>query len=137
MKFYIDKKWWKISWLWLSEYLTTLKDGIYRLEIVRDYKARSIPQNNLFHGWMLQLEKKSHVWYTAEEWKELFKTNFLSTKHRNILDRRKKITRTRSTTELSTKEFNEFLEKIQEAWKLPHIGVKLEFPDNFSWGDSV
>lgn len=102
---------------------------MYRMEIVRDYKARSPNQNNLLHAWLMQLEKDSHVGYTAEEWKEVFRYHYLTTTTKSPLDRRRKIPEQKSTTELSTVEFNEFLEKIRLAALTKNVGpVLLEYP---------
>lgn len=77
-------------------------------------KKRTLPQNNLFHAWMSQLERESHAGYRADEWKEVFRQFFLiKSKKRNPLDRRKWVTEYKSTADLDTKEFNELLEKVR------------------------
>ncbi len=132
MRLYIKKLWSSILGESLKDSLMILKDGTYRLEITRDYKARSIPQNNLLHAWLMQLERESHIWYTMEEWKKLFKSSFLSQKIQNPMDRRKNIFTTKDTRDLTTVEFNNFLYKIQEAARSNNIWpITLRFPSDF------
>ena len=120
----------KVNLSGLSEYIKTLKDWNYSIEIKRKQNIRSIPQNNLLHAWLMQLWQ-SDIGYDPDEWKEVFRSAFLQEERKNPKDKRKKIKRLKSTTELSTIQFNEFLDKIQALAKSQ--GIKLEYPDNFSY----
>ena len=115
----------------LAEYLKTMKIWEYELSIIRKYGIRSIPQNNLLWGW-LSILWKSEVWYTPDEWLEVFRSQLLQETRKNPKDRRKKIKRLKSTTELSTIEFNDFLEKIR-IFSIQELKIALEYPDNFSY----
>jgi hypothetical protein len=45
----------------VSKLFEELPDGFYELEIDRKRDNRSTRQNSLFHAWMSQLERESHV----------------------------------------------------------------------------
>lgn len=104
-----------------SDFFGGLKDGFYKAEVIRKKDVRSVRQNALLHAWLTQLERESHVGYTAEEWKEVFRSMFLTTKKRNKVDRRKWVTVQLSTAELDTVQFNEILEKIRIAALTKHV----------------
>lgn len=74
---------------------------------------------------------KSDIGYTYEEWKDVFRSAFLQEERKNPKDKRKKIKRLKSTKELTTVPFNDFLGKIRIA--ALSQGIKLEYPDNFSY----
>lgn len=114
--------------------LEELKDWFYKVEITKKSDSRSIRQNSLLHAWLSQIERESHVWYTAEEWKEEFRSAFLQTKVGSKVDRRKKTIRLKSTAELSTVEFNDFLEKIRTAALTSNVWpIRLLYPDQVSF----
>lgn len=113
MKIYLTKSWESIT---TSENLQNrvkmLSDGRYILEIKKIRQWRSLGQNAWLHTVCEYLEINSWIGYTAEEWKDFFKWVLLVEKKRQPTDRRRKYTRIRWTSELDTKEFTDFMEKI-------------------------
>lgn len=108
-----------------------MKDGLYTVEITRQRDVRSAKQNRLFHKWMGVMEKKSHVGYYSEEWKQLFASVFLREEKETPLGM---MSRIRSTTELDTKEFSEFMKNVQMLASTPQLGsVDLRFPDDLGF----
>lgn len=96
----------------LKEELRKLKDGYYILNIDKQKKVRS-PQQNAFY-WGVFLPVLTETGYTTDELHELFKKKFLSKRKTLTKLGRKVIWKYKSTTELSTIEFEEYLEKIRE-----------------------
>lgn len=108
------------------------------MEIVRKYDVRSLRQNALLAVWLQQLERESHVGYEADEWKEIFRNHFLLSRHRSPINKKKWIIRLKSTTELSTIEFNEFLEKIRLSALTKHVGpIQLKYPDEIRFEEWI
>lgn len=100
----------------LKDVFSGLKSGEYEMELTRKKDARTSRQNRLLWQWLTECEQKSHAGYTKEEWHDIFCQFFLPpVKKRNPLDRRKWIVVIRGTSDLSTVEFNQFLEKVRLA----------------------
>ena len=112
-KIYITKSWSNIQ---ASESLQgaiqSLKDGRYIFSVEKVSLRRSSLQNAWLHKICDTLEHDSDIGYTSLEWKEVFKSQFLFTKEKSKIDWRKRICRIRRTSELDTKEFTDFMEKI-------------------------
>lgn len=68
-------------------------------------KDRSLPQNSYYHGVVLKTFG-DHLGYTTEELHDAMKARFL------VIDPDADIPRIKSTTKLSTVEFNEYIDKI-------------------------
>jgi len=117
----------------LEKIFTSLKDGEYEMDLTRKRDQRSANQNRLLWMWLSQIEQDSHVGYTKDEWLEVFRTAFLSERRKNPLDRRKWIVHSKSTADLDTKSFNDFLEKIRLAGLTDNVGVKLMYPDEMEF----
>ncbi len=110
MKIYLTKEDGKIyATKSIKNELETMKDGSYVITIDKQKKARSNLQNSYYWWLVLPLLSES-TWYTEEEIHELMKKQFLS-KRKKVLW--KFINKAKSTTELSTEEFNEYIEKIR------------------------
>lgn len=97
-----------------TRYMQTL-DGVECDIVVRKYrKKRSLPQNAYFHGVVCVL-LGNHWGYTVDEAHSAICTEFLT------IDDGVKPPYVRSTTDLDTEEFNQFLEVVKiwaaEEWK--------------------
>lgn len=83
-------------------------------------KKRSLRQNKLFHAWMAYLEEATGT--SREVWKEYFKQMFLEVYVDFISG--KEITTVQHTSELDSKEFSDFMDKVhlqanEEGYWLP------------------
>jgi hypothetical protein len=88
-------------------------------------KVRTVPQNRLYWMWLRCITKEGESGYTEEELHEYFKKRYLNWREKEMFGDRLSITK--STTELTTKEFTEYLDKIQmqmggEGISLPQPG---------------
>jgi hypothetical protein len=91
-------------------------DGSYRLEIVKHRKRRSDRQNRYYWGAFMQpfadyLSAQGET-VTADEVHSMFKAKFLRS---TVIDRKTGEAigvKVKSTAELSTEEFNEYLDKV-------------------------
>lgn len=72
--------------------------------------SRSSEQNRYYHGILLTI-LADHTGYTTDDLHEYLKQSFLPQPLIKILGQH--IVRTVSTTQLDTKEFNEYIEKIR------------------------
>lgn len=105
-----------IQWLWEWNYV---------LSIDKEKKIRSPLQNRYY--WGVFLPHLTETGYTVEELHELFKKMFLSKQKRLSKFGRRGIQVTRSTTELSTVEFEEYIDKIR-AFALDY-GYVMPYPN--------
>ena len=120
----------------VSEYLINLPDGKYTVSIEKCKKKRSVEQNSSY--WMLRVqpitdwlrEKGNQV--TTEDVHYFLKAKFLGYKIVKINGKDCKVLR--STTELSTMDFMNYMEDI--AIHFAELGLVLnepnqkDFPDN-------
>lgn len=100
----------------------------YAVEIKEHKEKRSIAQNSLYWVWMKEVSKQMHeAGYALKPdttWHLYFRQEFLGIKPVEVMG--KIIEELISTTELNTKEFTEYLEKIElyvgSEWHLtmPH-----------------
>ena len=81
------------------------------VKIKKQRSRRSLDQNALLWLWMTALEVDSETGYTKEEWKEFFQTKFCPRTKMKI--NREDYEIVKSTSQLDTKEFTDFLERIQ------------------------
>jgi len=88
-------------------------------------KDRTLPQNRYYWGVVLK-HVSDYTGYTDEEAHDLFKDTFLTKKTVTIGS--KTIERTPSTTELSTIEFNEFIESVCR-YVASEIGLAIPQPN--------
>lgn len=93
---------------------------------VKEYrKNRSLSQNRLMWSWINLIA--DHVGETAENIHEAFKQKLLGTVRRRIFDN--EINISRSTATLSTEEFTEYLERIEQAAEI--LQIRLPHPDDY------
>lgn len=92
-------------------------------------KSRSLPQNSYYWGVIIDLLSE-HTGFTQDEMHEILKHKFLrrtvwihtkhNTEEQSII--------TRSTTDLSTKEFEEYLSQIR-TWASADLGLWMPEPN--------
>ena len=85
---------------------------IITLDIEQVRSIRSL-QENRYYFWVVIKILSEYFGYTPEEMHEVLKTAFLTKKLRMKHDKRRKLTMIRSTTTLTTLEFEEYLEKVR------------------------
>lgn len=99
----------------------------YRITI-SEFDKRSLPQNNLYWEWMTRLGQhfsKSGAKYSSEEMHDLMRHKFLGYVNKKIGNTELQ-PQLRSTTDLTKKEFSEYMMKI-EVWAAEH-GCLLPYP---------
>lgn len=95
---------------------------------IEEKKNRSSQQNRYYHG--IVLERLSlHIGYTPDEMHEVLKHKFLRT-WRTIPTKTgpEEIEITRSTTELTTKDFEEYMTQVRE-WASINLGCWIPEPN--------
>ena len=103
-------------------YLQRLKNTIE--VVIRQPKSlRSLQQNRYYWGVIVEILSQ-HTGYEPEEVHEMLKSKFLL---RFARINEENIPYTLSTTKLSTKEFKEYIEKIQ-MWAAEELGIILPDP---------
>ncbi|MFW6145436.1 MAG: recombination protein NinB [bacterium] len=107
-----------------------LTNGKWEVDIKKKRERRSLDQNALLWLWMTALEKDSETGYTKKEWKEIFQSEFCPRETMRV--KGNLIVRIKGTSELNTKEFKQFLDRIQ-MWCYHEIGVSLPDPDDHRW----
>lgn len=103
-----------------KRYMANTKDGKYVLEKYK--RKRTNPQNRYLRGWVYRLISK-YTWEDEEIIHAQMWYKFLKHKSRDF-------ERIRSTTELSTVEFNEYVEKIILFW-WEFAGLNFPTPEEF------
>ena len=98
----------------MAKYVQTLKNGRVWIKLSPDNKRRTIDQNKLYWVWLTLIEEETDQ--LKEDIHAYFKKQFLS---RVATINNKKETLIGSTTELNTKEFTEYLEKVANVAALP------------------
>ena len=107
-----------------QEYVKNLPDGIFVCNINKWTKPRSKAQNRFFH-WPFIEDLALKLWCNAEEAKKEVKFECLA-KTFIWLDWNKKY-ETQSTKELTTKEFEEFIERVR-LWCRENYWYELVYP---------
>ena len=99
------------------------EDTPVRLIVERKKRGRSNAQNAYYWGVVLP-EISVHTGHTVEELHEIFKMKFLATKR---VWRGAEMKTVRSTTELTTNEFAEFLSNV--TLEAGELGIEIPQPD--------
>lgn len=91
------------------------EDWNYNLTEIKP--IRTLPQNALYWGVFLPqiVEKYREMWidWTCEDWHDVWKDKFLSRRRKDLLTNRRK-KKEWSTTELNTKQFKDYMERISQ-----------------------
>lgn len=110
-------------------------DFILKVDLSKPFSAifepvkrqRSLPQNRLFHMHMALLEDETGT--SREVWKEYYKEMFLEVYTDTCFG--KTVRTVRGTSDLDTKEFTEFVDKVREHAMAE--GYYLPLPDEMGW----
>jgi len=109
-------------------FLSTL-DGKYNLLIEKIKKSRSINQNNYFHGPFLDGFSDASG-YSVTKSKQVLKYQFLRTEFEVEIDGKiEKMVHIRSTGDLTTVEFEDFLQKGRELAYDQYNGYEIPLPE--------
>ena len=110
----------------INKHFAKCKDGEYLIEIKRYYKNRTIPQNRLM--WDIYNQVSEQTGYETDEIHGMMGLKFL-------LDQTKKTPFVKSTTKLSTSEFNTYIDRIVRFFTV-EAGLIVYLPDDYKMGDS-
>ena len=120
-KYYFEIKNWKILW-----FFPTLEDWKYKITEVK--RVRSLDQNRLYWGYIIKyiVLKYKEVWilHTKDYIHDKLKRTFLKKERVYSHFSKKFVLQVWTTTNLNTKKFSEFIEKIKifcEHWVLWEI----------------
>lgn len=112
-----------------DEYRDSLPEGRYKVEI-KPYKTRSLQQNKYYHSVVVPmvfdgLRDAGFTIRHTDDAHEVLKNLFLKVREEKggIA-----IERVRSTTELSTTEFNEYIQFIQ-VWAIDYLNISIPLPN--------
>ena len=110
---------------------STLRNGTYTLSIKRKTEPRTLSQNRLMWMWFTCLEASSGS--SKEDWHDYYCDRFLA----DYVEIGGKVRRVvRRTSELTTKQFKDFLDKVQ-ADAAVEEGVVLPLPEDQFFADFV
>jgi len=113
--------------------IRTAPKGKYFLKLAKIYRKRSLNQNAYYHGVVVSLVRDGliDVGYrlSNEQTHEFIKEQFLRTEITNEQTGEVK-TINRSTTELTTTEFNEFIYDVI-FWGLEYLSIEIPLPSEF------
>lgn len=111
-----------------ENYLSSLKDKRVEVIIRKERSERSLNQNSYYWGVVVQLIA-DHTGYEPEEAHEALKVKFLSDPKAD----KHGLLRIRSTTKLSTVEFNDYLNRVVR-WAAQELGVYIPDPSHVEGG---
>ncbi len=94
----------------LTEVIEMLSDGNYEIVLKTEKHIRSLEQNSWYWSIIGFLVKNTEYWYTKDEWHEVFGNEFLRLEW--TWPTWTVYTKIKSTTDLETDEFSEYIEKI-------------------------
>lgn len=110
----------------LISYLNSMKFPL-DVRIRQAKKKRSLPQNNLYWAWLTEFAP--HTGYTEEQLHIILRKRFLG---EHILTfKGEQYLLTKSTTELTTKEFSEYMDKVHNLAET--MGVMLYYPNHYGF----
>lgn len=98
-------------------------EGVWDIEITKHKSSRSLAQNRLYHMWVGIISKETGN--DHDDLCEIFKMKFLGTEKKIFMG--SEIERPKSTTKLNTKEFTNYLDKIETL--AMSIGITLPHPE--------
>ena len=109
----------------LKKYIGKLKDKYIKIDVSVKRKLRSNSQNKLYWVWLGLIAKEAtrqdgEKKYTADDFHLAFRKMFLNESVGVIV-------KIQSTTELDTKEFTKYLDRIQK-WVWEHLSSEFIFP---------
>lgn len=96
------------QWVWIT--------------IDRISKIRTMPQNKYYWGVVIKI-LSDHIGYTKDEMHSALKMQFLI-----VVDDDKPLPTTKSTADLVTLAFEEYLQEVRE-WALTELGIDIPLPN--------
>ena len=106
--------------LGLREHVASLAGKFVEVIIRPERKQRSGEQNRYYHGVVVKILAE-HCGYTPAEMHDALRVKFLSEQSGELL-------KVRSTTDLTTKEFEEYAEQIR-VWASAELGCFVPLPN--------
>ena len=100
----------------------------YEAKIVKKTDKRTLAQNRLYRLWLNCISEETGN--DVEDLHEYFKAKYIGVHYRVIYG--EGITRNYSTTDLSTEQFTEFLERVQR-WANIEQGIVLPNPEDLQF----
>jgi len=107
-------------------YLRSLSGKKVVVTVKQERKHRSLPQNNYYWGVVIPL-LMDHTGYEKNEMHDAMRVKFLSIEEKGLMI-------VGSTTNLSTKEFMEYVEQITR-WAAQEMGVVIPPPNGVDYND--
>lgn len=107
----------KTKW---DEMLQKIKPGFYQLKIKKPQKTRTEKENKYYWGVVVKMIG-DELGYTQEEAHEALKHQFLR-------EEQGKLSKVRSTADLSTTEFEQYLEQVR-IFALVELNIKIPLPN--------
>ena len=120
----IQIKDWQVVW---QVHIPKKPDWIYEVTLRKIYKDRSLNQNKYYWGICIEI-LSNELWYTPMEVHEIFKDRLLTKIYHPNKNKRIKLKRVKSTTDLTTIEFEEYLAKIR-AFALQKLQINIPLPN--------
>jgi hypothetical protein len=119
----------------LAKVSALFKDGKFA-DIKEGKEKRSIPQNDLYWFWLTFLEKESETGNTKDEFHEYFKYEYLIISEHLIKNDKNifKYFKFPTTTDLNTKQFAEYMEKV-ERFANTELNVTLPHPEDLGFAE--
>lgn len=112
-----------------ANYVARAGEGtVLRIELERLKATRSQNQNRYYWGVVIEPLRQYLGIETAELMHEVLKHEHLSVSVRLAFDRRKRIKVARSTSELTTAEFEDYLGRIRE-WSRKKLNFRIPLPN--------
>lgn len=108
----------------LHETLKGLKPVPYRIELKIDRDQRSGRQNKYYWGVVVKL-LSDHTGFSRDEMHECLRGMFL--KYQKALPNNQIVTVTQSTTDLDTKEFEDYLDEVRR-FAIQELDVEIPMP---------
>lgn len=102
----------------------------YDVKVSKKRWNRSISQNNLYWLWLTCIEQETGQDQSSLH--EFFKAKFLGFEEIDVFDH--EVVRVRSTANLDTSQFKEYLDKIQ-IYASVELGIELPDPQDKYWSE--
>ncbi len=115
----------------LIDYLKTLGSD-YQVEVKRQRNTRSMNQNKYYWKCIVQPLAKE-IGYLNDEMHDALKVKFNADFEMiTVKDKTTGIQKVRSTTQMDTREFEEYLERIR-VWAQIELGIRLKAPNEYNY----
>ena len=111
----------------MGKYLARHKGKTVKVTFQTEHWLRTIAENAYYHGVIVKI-LSDEIGFSPEEMHDILKTHFLTTKERMERDKRRKLTRTRSTTDLTTVEFEDFCSRVR-TWASQTLRIIIPLPN--------